>query len=80
MPSKRSDAELDDAAFRRDLITLSTQPTRDGYAGDQTLFAPAFTASDQELAEMVSRFSEAVRDVATEVDSELAVTSAGAQR
>ena len=27
----------------RGLITLSTQPTRDGYAGDQTLFAPPFT-------------------------------------
>ena len=79
-PELRVGGRIDDAAFRRDLITLSTQPTRDGYAGDQTLFAPAFTASDQELAEMVSRFSEAVRDVATEVDSELAVTSAGAQR
>ena len=31
-------------------ITLSTQPTRDGYAGDQTLFAPPFTTTDDELA------------------------------
>jgi adenosylmethionine-8-amino-7-oxononanoate aminotransferase len=58
---------IDDAAFGRGLITLSTQPTRDGYAGDQTLFAPPFTATDEELAEMVSRFAEAVRQVAAEV-------------
>ncbi|HJS27259.1 MAG TPA: hypothetical protein VJ913_09075, partial [Actinomycetota bacterium] len=62
---------IDAAAFDRDLITLSTQPTRDGYAGDQTLFAPPFTTTDEELAEMVSRFSDAVRAVATEVEAEL---------
>ncbi len=62
-------ARIDDAAFRRDLITLSTQPTRDGYAGDQTLFAPAFIATDDELAEMVSRFADAVREVAEQVES-----------
>lgn len=62
---------VDRAAFERGLITLSTQPTRDGYAGDQTLFAPPFTSTDDELAEMVSRFSEAVHHVADEVVSEL---------
>lgn len=79
-PELRVAGRIDDAAFRRDLITLSTQPTRDGYAGDQTLFAPAFTASDDDLAEMVSRFAAAVFDVAAQVDSELAATSTGAQR
>jgi adenosylmethionine-8-amino-7-oxononanoate aminotransferase len=64
---------IDTAAFDRGLITLSTQPTRDGYAGDQTLFAPPFTTTDDELAEMVTRFSESVRQVAGEVDSQLAV-------
>jgi adenosylmethionine-8-amino-7-oxononanoate aminotransferase len=64
---------VDAAAFDRGLITLSTQPTRDGYAGDQTLFAPAFTATDDELAEMVGRFAGSVRDIADEVDSELAM-------
>ena len=67
---------IDDAAFERDLITLSTQPTRDGYAGDQTLFAPAFTATDDELGEMVSRFADTVRRVAEEVESELSTPSA----
>jgi adenosylmethionine-8-amino-7-oxononanoate aminotransferase len=64
-------ARIDAAAFERGLITLSTQPTRDGYAGDQTLFAPSFTASDEDLAEMVARFSDAVRSVAAEVEAEL---------
>ena len=66
---------IDDAAFERGLITLSTQPTRDGYAGDQTLFAPPFTTTDDELAEMVSRFADAVRHVADDVGSELAATA-----
>ncbi|MDP9341106.1 MAG: aminotransferase class III-fold pyridoxal phosphate-dependent enzyme [Actinomycetota bacterium] len=73
-------ARIDDAAFGRALITLSTQPTRDGYAGDQTLFAPPFTTTDGDLEEMVSRFAGAVREVAAEVDAELAATSTGATR
>ena len=40
-PELRVAGRIDDAAFEHGLITLSTQPTRDGYAGDQTLFAPA---------------------------------------
>jgi adenosylmethionine-8-amino-7-oxononanoate aminotransferase len=71
-PELRVAGRIDAAAFERELITLSTQPTRDGMAGDQTLFAPAFTATDQELDEMVSRFAAAVRSVADQVDAELA--------
>jgi len=63
---------IDGAAFSRGLITYSTQPTRDGYAGDQTLFAPPFTSTDDELAEMVARFAEAVERIANEVESQLA--------
>src|SRR5919201_849898 len=70
---------IDEAAFRRELITLSTQPTRDGYAGDQTLFAPPFTTTEEELAEMVSRFADAVRDVATSVEAELSAAPTGAR-
>lgn len=55
---------IDDVALERGLVTLSTQPTGDGYAGDQSLFAPAFTATDDELAEMVTRFAAVVREVA----------------
>ncbi|MDH4112562.1 MAG: aminotransferase class III-fold pyridoxal phosphate-dependent enzyme [Actinomycetota bacterium] len=73
---------IDAAAFERGLITLSTQPTRDGYAGDQTLFAPPFVTSDQELEEMVARLADALRSVSAEVEAELgaappARTSAG---
>jgi adenosylmethionine-8-amino-7-oxononanoate aminotransferase len=67
----RVGGRIDDAAFERGLIVLSTQPTRDGYAGDQTLFAPPFTTTDDELTEMVSRFADTVRHVAADVDREL---------
>ena len=70
-PTLRVGGRIDAATFDRGLITLSTQPTRDGFAGDQTLFAPSFTATDEELAEMVSRFTEAVSAVAEELDPEL---------
>jgi adenosylmethionine-8-amino-7-oxononanoate aminotransferase len=74
---------IDGAALDRELILLSTQPTRDGYAGDQTLFAPPFTTTDEELAEMVSRFADTVRHVAGGVDRELETTqpaTTGAER
>ena len=70
-PDLRVGGRIDAAAFDRELIVLSTQPTRDDFAGDQTLFAPAFTASDEELAEMVSRFSDVLHQVAEEVEPDL---------
>ena len=79
-PDLRVAARVDDASFERGLITLSTQPTRDGYAGDQTLFAPPFTTTDEELAEMVSRLVDAVRAVADAVDAELATTTPAGRR
>ncbi len=75
-PELRVAGRIDRAAFEGGLITLSTQPTRDGYAGDQTLFAPAFTAGDEDLEEMVARFADAVTRVAEQVESELAASSA----
>jgi len=78
----RVGGRIDEAAFERGLIVLSTQPTRDGYAGDQTLFAPPFTTTDDELVEMVSRFADAVRHVAEGVERELSAHRAttGAER
>jgi adenosylmethionine-8-amino-7-oxononanoate aminotransferase len=70
-PELRVAGRIDEVAFHNGLITLSTQPTRDGYAGDQTLFAPPFTTSDDELAEMIARFAGTVRRVAEEVEPEL---------
>jgi adenosylmethionine-8-amino-7-oxononanoate aminotransferase len=75
-PDLRVAARIDAAAFERDLITLSTMPTRDGFAGDQTLFAPPFISTDEELAEMVARFAESVAHVAAEVDPLLAAAAA----
>jgi adenosylmethionine-8-amino-7-oxononanoate aminotransferase len=62
---------IDDLALDRGLVILSTQPTGDGYAGDQSLFAPPFTTSDEELAEMVDRFATVVREVSQRVEREL---------
>ena len=62
---------IDEVALDRGLITLSTQPTGDGMAGDQSLFAPPFTTTDAELEEMVSRFADTVRQVAADVEPEL---------
>ena len=76
-PELRVGGRVDQAAFEADLITLSTQPTRDGFAGDQTLFAPAFIASDDELGEMVSRFADAIRTVGDQVEAELDRTTTG---
>jgi adenosylmethionine-8-amino-7-oxononanoate aminotransferase len=70
-PDLRVAARIDETALDRGLILLSTQPTRDGYAGDQSLFAPAFTATDDELDEMVERFAAVLRDVWAAVEGKL---------
>jgi adenosylmethionine-8-amino-7-oxononanoate aminotransferase len=70
-PELGTAGRVDAVAFEHGLVTLSTMPTRDGYAGDQSLFAPAFTATDAELAEMVERFAAAVRQVSDEVSEKL---------
>ena len=70
-PQLRVAGRIDAAAMDRRLVTLSTQPTSDGYAGDQSLFAPAFVSSEAELEEMVERFAAAVREVDAEVAREL---------
>jgi adenosylmethionine-8-amino-7-oxononanoate aminotransferase len=74
-PELRTAGRVDLAAFDRDLITLSTMPTRDGYAGDQTLFAPPFTTTDEELSEMVSRFVDAIAEVNDGVVAELSAAA-----
>jgi adenosylmethionine-8-amino-7-oxononanoate aminotransferase len=75
-PELRMGGRIDDLAFSRGLITLSTQPTRDGYAGDQSLFAPPLITTDDELAEMVSRFADVVRTVSAQIEAELDQTTA----
>jgi adenosylmethionine-8-amino-7-oxononanoate aminotransferase len=62
---------VDLSAMDLGLIVYSTMPTRDGYAGDQTLFAPPFTTTDGELTQMVERFADTVRTVARSIEPEL---------
>jgi adenosylmethionine-8-amino-7-oxononanoate aminotransferase len=62
---------IDRAAEAKGLLVLSTQPTGDGFAGDQSLFAPAFVTPEADLAEMVRRFSAAVAEVAEQIEPEL---------
>ena len=54
--------------------------TRDGYAGDQTLFAPPFVTSDEELAEMVTRLADALGRVSADVEAELGATPSASWR
>ena len=63
---------VDLTAMEQGLIVYSTMPTRDGFAGDQTLFAPPFTTSDAELTQMVERFAETIRAVVRSLEGELA--------
>ena len=71
-PGLRVAGRIDDLALERGLVILSIQPTGDDYVGDQSLFAPPFTTGDSELEEMVARFAGVVRDVAGEVERDLA--------
>jgi adenosylmethionine-8-amino-7-oxononanoate aminotransferase len=63
---------IDETALANCLCVYSTQPTSDGYAGDQTLLAPAFVASDAELGEIADRLAATVRSVETWVKAQLA--------
>jgi adenosylmethionine-8-amino-7-oxononanoate aminotransferase len=57
-------AELvDDVALEHGVLVTSTNSASDGYTGHQTLLAPAFTSSDAELNEMVSRVGDALVEV-----------------
>jgi adenosylmethionine-8-amino-7-oxononanoate aminotransferase len=67
---------IDMEALDRGLLVYSTQPTADGYTGDQTLLAPAFTSTDEELAEMVERTAEVVRAVERQVKEEIVAGAA----
>jgi adenosylmethionine-8-amino-7-oxononanoate aminotransferase len=58
-----ADERVEDVALEHGLLVATTHATRDGYAGDEVLLAPAFTSTDEELDLMVRRFSEALADV-----------------
>lgn len=69
-------AMIDQTAFEHGLLVTSTHATADGYAGDQTLLAPAFVATDRELAEIVEKFAASVAEVERTVKQDLAGAAA----
>ncbi len=71
---------IDETALENRLCVYSTQPTADGWAGDQTLLAPAFVAGDDELALMVERLAATVRAVERDVARELGAAGRAVSR
>jgi len=66
---------VDDVAFEHGVLVTSTHPQRDGFAGDQTLLAPAYVTSDDELGEIVERVAATMRDVQERIGRELTATT-----
>jgi hypothetical protein len=62
---------VDDVALEHGLLVTSTHPQADGFAGDQTLLAPAYVATEEELAEMIERFGATIGDVEARVKDAL---------
>jgi adenosylmethionine-8-amino-7-oxononanoate aminotransferase len=54
---------VDRIAYEHGLLVTSSHSAPDGYVGDQTLLAPAFTSTDEELAEMIERFAATMSEV-----------------
>jgi hypothetical protein len=62
---------MDDTGLEHGVLVTSTHPQADGFAGDQTLVAPAFVSTDDELTQMVERIAETVGDVERRVKAAL---------
>jgi adenosylmethionine-8-amino-7-oxononanoate aminotransferase len=56
-------AMVDWRAFEHGLLVTSSHSSVDGFVPDQTLLAPAYTATDAELGEMVQRLAATLEDV-----------------
>jgi hypothetical protein len=65
---------VDDTALDLGLLVTSTHPQADGFAGDQTLLAPAYVSTDEELAEIVDRFRATIESVERSIKSALPAT------
>jgi adenosylmethionine-8-amino-7-oxononanoate aminotransferase len=66
---------MDDTALEHGLLVTSTHPQADGFAGDQTLLAPAFVTTDAELDEIVDRFRATIGDVERSLKASLSETA-----
>jgi adenosylmethionine-8-amino-7-oxononanoate aminotransferase len=77
LPTEINAAELvDDTAIEHGLLITSGHASADGYAGDQVLLAPAFTATDAELDEMVEKLGTTLADVDRRVKQALSEVAA----
>ncbi|HUF60051.1 MAG TPA: aminotransferase class III-fold pyridoxal phosphate-dependent enzyme [Actinomycetota bacterium] len=68
---------IDDTAFEHELLVTSTHSQADGYAGDQTLLAPAYVSTDDELAQVVDRFRDTMGSVERSIKESLPGVSSG---
>ncbi len=68
---------VDDTALDLGLLVTSTHPQADGFAGDQTLLAPAYVSTDEELAEIVDRFRATIESVERSIKGALPAAGAG---
>ena len=66
-PSLRLARRIDVAALGERLPVYSTQPTADGYMGDQTMLAPSFETTDEDFAEIARRLSLAIARAAADI-------------
>lgn len=68
LPPEVDVAELvDQIAYEHGVLVTSSHCSPDGLAADQTLLAPAYTATDEELAQMLDRFATALVEVEARV-------------
>jgi adenosylmethionine-8-amino-7-oxononanoate aminotransferase len=73
LPEDVDAAELvDQLAYEHGVLVTSSHTSLDRLVGDQTLLAPAFTSSDDELATMLERFAAALREVDATIKRRLA--------
>ena len=78
LPDELDAASLvDDTALDLGLLVTSTHPQADGFAGDQTLLAPAYVSTDDELAEIVDRFRATIESVERSIKAALTATGTG---
>ena len=68
---------IDDTAFEHELLVTSTHPQADGFAGDQTLLAPAYVSTDEEHAQVVDRFRATMESVERSIKGSLSAVSGG---
>jgi adenosylmethionine-8-amino-7-oxononanoate aminotransferase len=67
---------VDDTALDHGLLITSGHAAADGYAGDQVLLTPAFTATDAELGEMIEKLAATLADVERRVKETLSGAAA----